>query len=159
MRFVSELNMQPYCHLFSREVKGSLFFQQYTYFPSLKNIIPIVLSIRPLHAASLNSMMGEIIQDTIISTKTFNEMAGLQGRKDHLSLEGNHVAVLDAGYYEGLSPEYVGSSTPLHVDPKKSTHLLIHSLFFRINYCETHKTITNCAICSFFNFHYEKREG
>lgn len=67
--------------------------------------------------ASLNGMMGEIIQEyTIISTKTFNEMAGLQGRKDHLSLEGNHAAVLDAGYYEGLSPEYVGSSIPLHVD-------------------------------------------
>ncbi|KMY49700.1 ABC transporter permease [Peribacillus loiseleuriae] len=67
--------------------------------------------------SSLNSKMGEIIQEyTIISTKTFNEMAGLQERKDHLSLEGNNAAVLDAGYYEGLSPEYVGSSIPLHVD-------------------------------------------
>ncbi|MBW8351910.1 ABC transporter permease [Bacillus sp. IITD106] len=67
--------------------------------------------------SSLNSIMGEIIQEyTIISTKTFNEMAGLQGRKDHLSLEGNHAAVLDAGYYEGLSPKYVGSSIPLHIE-------------------------------------------
>ncbi|HAM80957.1 FtsX-like permease family protein [Ornithinibacillus bavariensis] len=67
--------------------------------------------------SSLNNLMGESIQEyTFISTKTFNEMAGLQGRKDRLSLEGNHAAVLDAGYYEGLSPEYVGSSLSLHVD-------------------------------------------
>ena len=67
--------------------------------------------------ASLNGMMGEIIQEyTIISAKTFNEMAELQDKKDHLSLEGNHAAVLDAGYYEGLSPEYVGASIPLQED-------------------------------------------
>ncbi|GIO28043.1 FtsX-like permease family protein [Ornithinibacillus bavariensis] len=67
--------------------------------------------------SSLNNLMGESIQEyTFISTKTFNEMAGLQGRKDRLSLEGNHAAILDAGYYEGLSPEYVGSSLSLHVD-------------------------------------------
>lgn len=67
--------------------------------------------------SSLNSKMGEIMTVyTIISNKTFNEMAGLQERKDHLSLKGNDAAVLDAGYYEGLTPEYVGSSIPLHVD-------------------------------------------
>ncbi|MGR6341787.1 FtsX-like permease family protein [Priestia megaterium] len=67
--------------------------------------------------SSLNSKMGEIITEyTIISTKTFNEMAEIQKREDHLSLNGNDAAVLDAGYYEGLSPEYVGSSIPLHVD-------------------------------------------
>ncbi len=67
--------------------------------------------------ASLNGLMGEIIQEyTIISTKTFNEMAGLQDRNNHLSLEGNQAAVLDADYYEGLSPEYVGASIPLQVD-------------------------------------------
>lgn len=65
----------------------------------------------------LNSKMGTIKKIyTIISNKTFNEMANLQQRKDHLSLKGKNAVVLDAGYYEGLSPEYVGSSIPLHVD-------------------------------------------
>jgi putative ABC transport system permease protein len=67
--------------------------------------------------SSLNSKMGQIKTSyTIISNRTFNEMAKLQERKDYLSLKGNDAAVLDAGYFEGLSPEYVGSSIPLHVD-------------------------------------------
>lgn len=66
--------------------------------------------------SSLNSKMGEVKTIyTIISNNAFNDMANLQGRKVHLSLKGNEAAVLDAGYYEGLSPEYIGSSIPLHV--------------------------------------------
>lgn len=63
----------------------------------------------------LNSKLGQIKQMyTVISNKSFNEMADLQERDESLSLKGNDAAVLDAGYYEGLSPEYVGSSIPLH---------------------------------------------
>ena len=63
----------------------------------------------------LNSKMGQIKQMyTVISNKSFNEMVDLQERDESLSLKGNDAAVLDAGYYEGLSPEYVGSSIPLH---------------------------------------------
>ncbi|ATP40436.1 ABC transporter permease [Solibacillus sp. R5-41] len=64
---------------------------------------------------SLNSKMGpEEAIYTMISNSSFNEMAELQKREDHLSLEKNDAAVLDSGYYEGLSPEYVGSSIPLN---------------------------------------------
>lgn len=64
---------------------------------------------------SLNSKMGPVEAIyTLISNSTFNELAELQKREDQLSLEKNDAAVLDVGYYEGLSPEYVGASIPLN---------------------------------------------
>jgi putative ABC transport system permease protein len=66
---------------------------------------------------SLNSKIGSIeVIYTVISNTTFNEMEKLQERKDLLSLKGNDAAVLDAGYYEGLSPKYIGSTIPLNVN-------------------------------------------
>lgn len=64
---------------------------------------------------SLNSKMGPVEAIyTLISNSTFNELAELQKREDQLSLKKNDAAVLDVGYYEGLSPEYVGASIPLN---------------------------------------------
>lgn len=65
---------------------------------------------------ALGSKMGEETKEyTIISAATFNELAELQGREDRLFLQGNEATVLDTSYYEGLSPEYVGSSIPLNI--------------------------------------------
>jgi putative ABC transport system permease protein len=67
-------------------------------------------------ASILDNKMGppEAIY-TIIGNSTFNEMAELQDRKDRLTLKGKEAAVMDASYFEGFSPEYVGSSLPLQV--------------------------------------------
>ncbi|GMX62881.1 ABC transporter permease [Paenibacillus elgii] len=63
---------------------------------------------------SLNSKISsDIVSYTLISNTAFNKLAELQQRKDSLALQGQKAAVLDAGYYEGLSPEYVGSTVSL----------------------------------------------
>ncbi|MBU7319337.1 ABC transporter permease [Paenibacillus oleatilyticus] len=63
---------------------------------------------------SLNSKISsDIVSYTVISNTAFNKLAELQQRKDSLALQGQEAAVLDAGYYEGLSPEYVGSTVSL----------------------------------------------
>ncbi|MCP1308730.1 ABC transporter permease [Paenibacillus tyrfis] len=63
---------------------------------------------------SLNSKISsDIVSYTLISNTAFNKLAEIQQRKDSLSLKGQEAAVLDAGYYEGLSPEYVGSTVSL----------------------------------------------
>lgn len=64
---------------------------------------------------SLNSKISSNIMNyTFISNTSFNNLAQAQRRNDSLSLSGQEAAVLDAGYYEGLSPKYVGSTIPLN---------------------------------------------
>lgn len=59
----------------------------------------------------LGNRVGEVMSEyTIISAQSFNVLAELQGREEQLSLQREEAAVMDTGYYEGLSPEYVGSS-------------------------------------------------
>ncbi|WP_163102828.1 ABC transporter permease [Peribacillus alkalitolerans] len=52
---------------------------------------------------------------TVISNSTFNKLAKTQDRGDSLSLIGNDAAALEAVYYDGLSPKYVGSTISLNV--------------------------------------------
>ncbi|WP_282936085.1 ABC transporter permease [Paenibacillus sp. RC67] len=62
----------------------------------------------------LNSKISSnIVNYTLISNTAFNKLTEVQQRNDSLSLKGQEAAVLDAGYYEGLSPEYVGSTISL----------------------------------------------
>lgn len=64
----------------------------------------------------LNNHIGQArAYYSIISNESFNELAELQGQEDRMSLKENEAAILDAGYYEGLSPEYVDQSIPLEV--------------------------------------------
>ncbi|SCW67525.1 putative ABC transport system permease protein [Paenibacillus tianmuensis] len=63
---------------------------------------------------SLNSKISsDIVSYTVITNTAFNKLAEVQQRKDSLALHGQEAAVLDAGYYEGLSPEYVSSTVSL----------------------------------------------
>ncbi|WP_028551652.1 ABC transporter permease [Paenibacillus sp. UNC451MF] len=64
---------------------------------------------------SLNSKISSnIVNYTLISNATFNKLAEVQQRNDSLMLRGQEAAVLDAGYYEGLSPAYVNSTISLN---------------------------------------------
>lgn len=83
--------------------------------------------------SNLNSKVGAILAGyTIISANTFNELAGLQDREERLSLKGEEAAVLDAGYYEGLSPKYVGASISLNVDDQTEDITLIKLMKYNV---------------------------
>ncbi|EKN67757.1 ABC transporter permease [Schinkia azotoformans] len=56
------------------------------------------------------------VEYTIIDNKTYNQLAKWQKRDDSLSLKGNEAAALDTGYFEGLSPKYIGSTISLKVN-------------------------------------------
>lgn len=66
---------------------------------------------------NLNSKMSaDQVEYSVINNKTYNKLIKLQKRNDSLSLKRNEAAVLDAGYFEGLSPKYVGSTVSLKVN-------------------------------------------
>ncbi|MED3572339.1 ABC transporter permease [Cytobacillus praedii] len=50
---------------------------------------------------------------SIISNKTFNQLAKSQNREESLSLKGNEAAALEAGYSKDFSPKYVGGTISL----------------------------------------------
>lgn len=52
---------------------------------------------------------------SLISNKTFNELAHLQKRESSLSLQGNQAVALEAGYSEQFSPKYIGKSLVLDI--------------------------------------------
>ncbi|PWU68398.1 FtsX-like permease family protein [Gracilibacillus dipsosauri] len=59
----------------------------------------------------LNSRMGPVEAIyTVISNETYNHLLELQGHTDTLTLSGDQAIALDISYFEGLSPEYVGSN-------------------------------------------------
>ncbi|WP_025027868.1 ABC transporter permease [Caldalkalibacillus mannanilyticus] len=66
---------------------------------------------------NLNSAISsdEVVY-TIIPNNMFNKLVRVQERKESLSLEEDEAVVLDAAYYEGLSPKYVGVTIPLKVN-------------------------------------------
>ncbi|MDO3677554.1 ABC transporter permease [Paenibacillus ehimensis] len=89
--------------LISRNKKHELVYHEST--PALQLKVDIT---------SLNSKISsDIVSYTILANSAFNKLAEAQQRNDSLSLTGQEAAVLDAGYYEGLSPEYVGSTVSL----------------------------------------------
>ncbi|WP_102272093.1 FtsX-like permease family protein [Cytobacillus massiliigabonensis] len=53
---------------------------------------------------------------SIISNKTFNQLAKSQNREESLSLKGNEAAALEAGYSKDFSPKYVGGTISLKVN-------------------------------------------
>lgn len=63
-----------------------------------------------------NNNLPGVIEYSIIDNKTFNELAKLQNREESLSLKGNEAAALEAGYYEGFSPKYIGATVSLNAD-------------------------------------------
>lgn len=72
--------------------------------------------------ADITSLHSKISADkveyTIIDNKTYNQLAKWQKRDESLSLMGNEAVALDAGYFEGLSPKYVGSTISLNVNDR-----------------------------------------
>ncbi|MCP3740694.1 ABC transporter permease [Rossellomorea sp. BNER] len=65
-----------------------------------------------------NNLFSNEMMYTVISVSDFNKLAKVQKRTDKLSLKGNEAAVLDAGYYEGMSPNYIGSTISLKVNDR-----------------------------------------
>lgn len=63
-----------------------------------------------------NNLFSNEMMYTVISVSDFNKLAKVQKRTDKLSLKGNEAAALDAGYYEGMSPDYVGSTISLKMN-------------------------------------------
>ncbi|MDX8044978.1 FtsX-like permease family protein [Gracilibacillus sp. S3-1-1] len=60
---------------------------------------------------ALNSRMGPVEAIyTVISNKTYNRLSELQGDTDTIALSDEQAVALDISYFEGLSPEYVGST-------------------------------------------------
>lgn len=63
---------------------------------------------------NLNSKISaDEVEYTIISNENYNKLIKVQKRNESLSLKGSEAAALDATYFEGLSPEYVGSTISL----------------------------------------------
>lgn len=63
---------------------------------------------------NLNSKMSaDEVEYTIISNENYNKLIKEQKRNESLSLKENEAAALDATYFEGLSPNYVGSTVLL----------------------------------------------
>ncbi|MBA9028996.1 ABC transporter permease [Peribacillus huizhouensis] len=65
-----------------------------------------------------NNLFSNEMMYTVISVNDFNTLAKVQKRIDKLSLMGNEAAALDAGYYEGMSPNYIGSTISLKVNDR-----------------------------------------
>ncbi|WP_045516085.1 FtsX-like permease family protein [Neobacillus niacini] len=65
-----------------------------------------------------NNLFSNEMMYTVISDSDFNKLAKVQKRTDKLSLKGNEAAALDAGYYEGMSPNYIGSTISLKVNDR-----------------------------------------
>lgn len=61
-----------------------------------------------------SKMSADEVEYTVIDNKTYNHIANRQKRNETLSLKGNEAAVLDASYFEGLSPEYNGATVTLN---------------------------------------------
>ena len=71
---------------------------------------------------NLNSKISaDEVEYTIISNENFNKLIKVQKRNDFLSLNGSEAAALDATYFEGLSPEYVGSTISLNVNDRSES--------------------------------------
>ncbi|MBB2480595.1 FtsX-like permease family protein [Bacillus sp. APMAM] len=62
-----------------------------------------------------SKISGDQVEYTIIANKTYNKLVKDQKKNDSLSLKGKEAAALDATYFEGLSPNYVGSTISLKV--------------------------------------------
>jgi len=68
---------------------------------------------------NLNSKISaDEVEYTIISNENYNKLTKVQKRNASLSLTGNEAAALDVAYFEGLSPEYVGSTISLKVNDR-----------------------------------------
>ncbi|MDQ0226342.1 FtsX-like permease family protein [Metabacillus niabensis] len=65
-----------------------------------------------------SKISADEVEYTIIDNKTYNQLAKWQKRDESLSLIGNEAVALDASYFEGLSPTYVGSTISLNVNDR-----------------------------------------
>ncbi|MFJ8258574.1 FtsX-like permease family protein [Peribacillus asahii] len=66
-----------------------------------------------------NNLFSNEMMYTVISVSDFNKLAKVQKRTDKLSLKGNEAAALDEWYYyEGMSPNYIGSTISLKVNDR-----------------------------------------
>lgn len=79
-----------------------------------KTIPTLRLNVDITNLHSRNS--ADEVEYTIIDNKTYNQLAKWQKRDDSLSLKGNEATALDIGYFEGLSPKYIGSTISLKVN-------------------------------------------
>lgn len=81
---------------------------------------------------NLNSKISSnVVSYAFISNTIFNKLSEVQQRTDSLSLIGQEAAVLDAGYHEGLSPEYMGSTVSL--ETKEFTENITFKILKRYN--------------------------
>lgn len=75
--------------------------------------------------ADITNLHSKIYPDemeySIISNKTFNQLAKSQNREESLSLKGNEAAALEAGYSKDFSPKYVGAEISLNVNGRSET--------------------------------------
>jgi putative ABC transport system permease protein len=75
--------------------------------------------------ANITNLHSKIYPDemeySIISNKTFNQLAKSQNREESLSLKGNEAAALEAGYSKDFSPKYVGAAISLNVNGRSET--------------------------------------